>query len=120
MTRRFVPFGRDWRMGIEVPYSLAVLDHGCLWSCGQCPLDRDARVLFPGKLRNQLELIAGRIGDELARLAALRPTGSPSSWPMRQRTQRRRWMPSSPCCGSRSRRCRWCLPSAFLNSIILA
>jgi enamine deaminase RidA (YjgF/YER057c/UK114 family) len=67
MTRRFVPFGRDWRMGIEVPYSLAVLDHGCLWSCGQCPLDRDARVLFPGKLRNQLELIAGRIGDELAR-----------------------------------------------------
>jgi enamine deaminase RidA (YjgF/YER057c/UK114 family) len=72
MTQRFVPFGRDWRMGIEVPYSLAVLDHGCLWSCGQCPLDRDARVLFPGKLRNQLELIAGRIGDELARLAALR------------------------------------------------
>jgi enamine deaminase RidA (YjgF/YER057c/UK114 family) len=66
MARRFVPFGSYWRMGIDVPYSLAVLDHGRLWSCGQCPLDGDARVLFPGDLRSQLQLVAGVIRAQFA------------------------------------------------------
>jgi enamine deaminase RidA (YjgF/YER057c/UK114 family) len=48
-------------MGIEVPYSLAVVDRGRVWSCGQCPLDLDARVLHPGDLERQLACIAALI-----------------------------------------------------------
>src|SRR5262245_19672497 len=48
-------------MGIEVPYSLAVVDRGGVWSCGQCPLDLDARVLHPGDLERQLECVAALV-----------------------------------------------------------
>src|SRR5262245_17997656 len=61
MARRFIPFGSHWRMGIEVPYSLGVVDRGRFWSCGQCPLDGDARVLHPGDLRRQLACVAALI-----------------------------------------------------------
>jgi enamine deaminase RidA (YjgF/YER057c/UK114 family) len=60
-VRRYIPFGSHWRMGIEVPYSLAVVDHGRVWSCGQCPLDLDARVLHPGDLKRQLACVAALI-----------------------------------------------------------
>ena len=61
MARRFIPFGSHWRMGIEVPYSLGVVDRGRFWSCGQCPLDLDARVLHPGDLKRQLACVAALI-----------------------------------------------------------
>jgi enamine deaminase RidA (YjgF/YER057c/UK114 family) len=60
-VRRYIPFGSHWRMGIEVPYSLAVIDGGRVWSCGQCPLDLEARVLHPGDLKRQLASIATNI-----------------------------------------------------------
>ena len=63
--RRFVPFGSHWSMGIDVPYSLGVIDRGRFWSCGQCPLDRGAGVLAPGDLEHQLRLTAGLIRDQL-------------------------------------------------------
>jgi enamine deaminase RidA (YjgF/YER057c/UK114 family) len=66
MARRFVPFGSHWRMGIEVPYSLGVVDRGRFWSCGQCPLDLEARVLYPGDLERQLACVAGLIGEQFA------------------------------------------------------
>src|SRR5262245_7098722 len=61
MARRFVPFGSHWRMGIEVPYSLAVVDRGRVWSCGQCPLDLEAQVVHPGEVARQLDHVAGLI-----------------------------------------------------------
>ena len=66
MVRRFIPFGSHWGMGIDVPYSLAVVDHGRFWSCGQCPLDLNARSLFPGRLRQQLRLVAELIIQQFA------------------------------------------------------
>lgn len=66
MVRRFIPFGSHWGMGIDVPYSLAIVDHGRFWSCGQCPLDQNARSLFPGRLRQQLGLVAERIIQQFA------------------------------------------------------
>jgi enamine deaminase RidA (YjgF/YER057c/UK114 family) len=61
--RRFVPFGSKWAMGIDVPYSLAVIDRARLWSCGQCPLDLSARPLHPGNLAQQLRVVAEQIRD---------------------------------------------------------
>jgi enamine deaminase RidA (YjgF/YER057c/UK114 family) len=66
MARRFIPFGSHWRMGIEVPYSLGVVDRGRFWSCGQCPLDRDAMVLHPGDLERQLACVAALIREQFA------------------------------------------------------
>ena len=66
MVRRFIPFGSHWGMGIDVPYSLAVVDHGRFWSCGQCPLDLNASPLFPGSLRQQLRLVAELIVRQFA------------------------------------------------------
>lgn len=65
-ARRHVPFGSHWAMGIAVPYSLGVIDGGVFWSCGQCPLDREARVLHPGDLAAQLVDVAGLIRDQFA------------------------------------------------------
>lgn len=65
-ARRHVPFGSHWAMGITVPYSLGVIDGGTFWSCGQCPLDRAARVLHPGDLAAQLTYVAGLIRDQFA------------------------------------------------------
>ena len=61
VARRFIPFGSHWNMGIDVPYSLAVLDRGRFWSCGQCPLDLHAMPLYPGDLGLQLRLVADLI-----------------------------------------------------------
>ncbi len=62
--RRFVPFGTHWAMGIDVPYSFGVVDHGQFWSCGQCPIDLDANVRAPGDLEAQLRIVAGYICDQ--------------------------------------------------------
>ncbi|MEZ5926016.1 MAG: hypothetical protein R3D57_16725 [Hyphomicrobiaceae bacterium] len=62
--RRFVPFGTHWAMGIELPYSFGVIDHGEFWSCGQCPLDLDVNVRAPGDLETQLKIVAGYIRDQ--------------------------------------------------------
>jgi enamine deaminase RidA (YjgF/YER057c/UK114 family) len=70
--RRIIPFGSHWAMGIEVPYSLGIIDRGRLWSCGQCPLDLQAKLLRPGDLAGQLRLVAGLIREQFA------PYGVPS------------------------------------------
>ncbi len=57
----FLPFDNVWKMRIEHPYSLVVKDGALLWSCGQCPLDREGAVLFPGNLLAQAEAVAGFI-----------------------------------------------------------
>lgn len=62
--RRFVPFGTHWAMGIDLPYSLAVIDKGALWSCGQCPLDMKAEALCKGDLAAQTRITAGFIRDQ--------------------------------------------------------
>lgn len=64
MPRRFVPFGSHWAMGIEVPYSLGVVDGGQFWSCGQCPLDLQAEVVAPGDLPTQLRIVADLIRQQ--------------------------------------------------------
>jgi enamine deaminase RidA (YjgF/YER057c/UK114 family) len=65
-VRRFIPFGSHWSMGIEVPYSLAVLDRGRFWSCGQCPLDLHATPIHPGDLGRQLVYVADLIRKQFA------------------------------------------------------
>ena len=72
-ARRFVPFGTHWAMGIDVPYSFGVIDHGQFWSCGQCPLDLDVDVRAPGDLETQLKVVAGYIRDQFT------PHGVPPS-----------------------------------------
>lgn len=62
--RRFVPFGSHWAMGIELPYSLAVVDAGALWSCGQCPLDMQAEAIAKGDLAAQTRLTAHFIREQ--------------------------------------------------------
>ncbi len=66
MARRFVPFGSHWAMGIDVPYSLGVIDHGQFWCCGQCPLDLQAAVLAPGDLPAQLAIVADLIRKQFS------------------------------------------------------
>ncbi len=53
-------------MGIDLPYSLGVIDRGRFWSCGQCPLDHSVAVLEPGNLERQLRLTAALIRDQFA------------------------------------------------------
>jgi len=65
MTRRHLPIGSLWSMRIEVPYSLIVRVGGFAWSCGQVPLDADARVLHPGDLAAQMRDVAGHIREIL-------------------------------------------------------
>lgn len=71
--RRFVPFGTHWAMGIDVPYSFGVIDHGQFWSCGQCSLDLNVNVRSPGDLEAQLKVVAGYIRDQFT------PHGVPPS-----------------------------------------
>ncbi|MGF7159924.1 enamine deaminase RidA (YjgF/YER057c/UK114 family) [Rhodoligotrophos appendicifer] len=65
--REHISFGDPWRMPIEVPYSLLVRDESLAWSCGQIPLDRDARVLSPGNLEAQTEIVCNHIATLLQR-----------------------------------------------------
>jgi enamine deaminase RidA (YjgF/YER057c/UK114 family) len=64
--RVFVPFGRKWVMGIDVPYSLAVIENGSLYSCGQCPLDLSASVVHARHLAPQLALLACYLKEEFS------------------------------------------------------
>lgn len=57
----FLPFDDVWKMRIDHPYSLIVKDGALSWSCGQCPLDGDGAVLFPGDLLAQAGAVAGFI-----------------------------------------------------------
>lgn len=66
MTRHHIPFGRFWGMRIAVPYSTFLETGGYGWSCGQCPLDLDGRVLHPGDPVRQAERVADVILDILS------------------------------------------------------
>jgi enamine deaminase RidA (YjgF/YER057c/UK114 family) len=66
-VRSFVPFGGLWAMPIEVPYSLLVRDGDLAWSCGQVPLDGAARVLAPGDLARQTEIVCDTVEEVLRR-----------------------------------------------------
>ncbi|WP_158665202.1 Rid family hydrolase [Ensifer adhaerens] len=57
----FLPFDNVWKMRIEHPYSLIVKEGTLAWSCGQCPLDGEGAVLFPGDLSAQAEAVIGFI-----------------------------------------------------------
>lgn len=61
LTRRHLPIGSLWSMRIDVPYSLIVRDGNLAWSCGQVPLDRDARVIHPDDMAAQARDVAGHI-----------------------------------------------------------
>lgn len=69
--RRHVDFEALWRMPIEVPYSLLVREGDLAWSCGQCPLDRDARVLAPDDLVAQTAIVCDYIETVLGRAELL-------------------------------------------------
>lgn len=58
MTQTRIPFD-NWNMPVPVQVSQLVRDGDLAWTCGQCPLDDDGRVLFPGDLTAQAE----RVGD---------------------------------------------------------
>lgn len=65
---RFLPFDTVWKMRIDHPYSLFVRDGDLLWSCGQCPLDGDGRVLHPNDLHVQAQEVAGFIRRFLGKM----------------------------------------------------
>lgn len=54
----YLPFDSLWKMRIDHPYSLIVRDGALLWSCGQCPLDSEGKVLHPRNLLAQAEAVA--------------------------------------------------------------
>lgn len=57
-------------MPIETPYSLLVTDGELAWSCGQIPLDGASRVMAPGDLARQTDIVCDTI-EEVLRLGAL-------------------------------------------------
>ena len=57
----YLPFDAVWKMRVDHPYSLLVRDGSLLWSCGQCPLDGQGNVLYPGDLMAQATSVAGFI-----------------------------------------------------------
>ena len=64
-TRQYVPFSSQWKMRIDHPYSLVVRDGAVAWSCGQCPLDAEGRVLAPGDLVAQTRCVARFVQNAL-------------------------------------------------------
>ena len=68
--RSFVPFGALWAMPIEIPYSLLVKDGDLAWTCGQVALDGASRVVAPGDLAGQTEVVCDYV-EEILRLGAL-------------------------------------------------
>jgi enamine deaminase RidA (YjgF/YER057c/UK114 family) len=67
----FLPFDNVWKMRIEHPYSLVVKDAALAWSCGQCPLDGEGAVLFPGDLLAQAEAVSGFIERYLGEMGCV-------------------------------------------------
>lgn len=53
-----LPMGLMWNMPIPVACSLAVAAKGLAVTCGQCPLDDQGQVLFPGDAAAQARLVA--------------------------------------------------------------
>lgn len=72
-TLSFIPFDKVWRMRIDHPYSMLVRDGDMAWSCGQCPLDQEGEVLYPGDLLAQAVVVC----DFIKRF--LREIGCPAS-----------------------------------------
>lgn len=64
--RSFTPFGDPWQMPIALPYSLLVKDGELGWTCGQVAIDKDSRVLAPGDLAGQTEIVCNYIKAILA------------------------------------------------------
>ncbi len=60
MTQVRIPFD-SWNMPVPVQVSQLVRDGDLAWSCGQCPLDADGQVLFPGDVTAQAERVCGYI-----------------------------------------------------------
>jgi enamine deaminase RidA (YjgF/YER057c/UK114 family) len=53
-----LPMGLTWSMPVPVACSLAVSVGGLAATCGQCPLDGQGRVLFPGDPAAQAQMVA--------------------------------------------------------------
>jgi enamine deaminase RidA (YjgF/YER057c/UK114 family) len=66
MTRHYLPFGRQWKMRMPVPYSALVRDGDRAWSSGQLALDIDGAVRSPGDIAAQARIIADNIALLLA------------------------------------------------------
>lgn len=66
--RRRIPIGSLWSMRIDVPYSLMAREGSFAWSCGQVPLDAEARVLSPGDIKAQSRHLCGYIREILGRV----------------------------------------------------
>lgn len=58
--RRHVPFD-VFAMQVDVPVSMMVCDGDYGWTCGQCPLDRQGRVVAPGDLVAQAEFVCDMV-----------------------------------------------------------
>lgn len=63
-----LPMGLMWNMPIPVACSLAVAAQGLAVTCGQCPLDDQGRVLFPGDASAQARLVADMAKGVLSHL----------------------------------------------------
>ncbi len=65
-TRVHVPFD-IFAMQVDVPVSTMVRDGAFGWSCGQCPLDREGAVVYPGDLVAQSGFVCDMIETVLHR-----------------------------------------------------
>lgn len=65
---RHLPMGLMWNMPIPVACSLAVAASGLAVTCGQCPLDENGKVQFPGDAGAQAGLVAGMAKAVLSHL----------------------------------------------------
>ena len=64
-----LPMGLMWNMPIPVACSLAVAANGLAVTCGQCPLDDQGQVQFPGDAAAQARLVADMAKGVLSHLA---------------------------------------------------
>lgn len=65
-NRTYVPFD-VFSMQVDVPVSSMVRDADLGWTCGQCPLDREGKVLSPGDLVAQTGHVCDMIEGVLQR-----------------------------------------------------
>ncbi len=63
-----LPMGLMWNMPIPVACSLAVAANGLAVTCGQCPLDDQGQVRFPGDAAAQARLVADMAKGVLSHL----------------------------------------------------
>lgn len=68
---RHLPMGLMWTMPVPVACSLAVAGEGLAVTCGQCPLDGDGAVLFPGDASAQAGLVARMVAGVLRHLPGM-------------------------------------------------